>query len=167
MAFSLLGSWVSHISSHYGRKVRQPNFPLTYNRNRCLSRVLWLNDAAAEKMELMFLSFLIDDYDILREDRRQRSLARNLNAASARPPPPPPPPPPPSPPPPFLSVILCTAFETRLFLFAHARRRKARKKIRVTVRDFDVESESEKMTPRAQSSVYNRIEHARYIFMQI
>lgn len=38
-------------------------------------------------MELMVLSFLIADYDILREDRkaaRQRSLARNLNAASAR-----------------------------------------------------------------------------------
>jgi len=38
-------------------------------------------------MELMVSGFLIADYDILREDRKaakQRSLARNLNAASAR-----------------------------------------------------------------------------------
>lgn len=132
------------------RKVCQPNFPLMYSRNRRLSRVLWLNDAAAEKMELMFLGFLIDDYDILREDRKQRSLARNLNAASAR-----------------VRLLLLSLQAPSFYaprsrdssIFIRPRETsqsatKAEQKFRrsVTVGDFDVESESEKMTPRAQSS---------------
>lgn len=71
----------------YGGKSVQFNFVCAHGRNTFAVRV-WLNDAAAEKMELMVLSFLIADYDILREDRKASqatfTLARNLNAASAR-----------------------------------------------------------------------------------